>query len=280
MENKSAHCRTLANLFHACMQKALGPIGSISETGLEMMSGDGVWHQCHPIFAIFIGNYPEQALVTCTSHGRCPKCLVPPGQLGKYELFPLHMQRSVTGTYNLADEDRCQFHQACREAGIKPIVHPFWATFPLADIFISITPDILHQMLQGMMKHLIHWLVGIFGPSAINVRCKSIPPNHKILVFSKGITILSRVMGQEHKKICSFLLGLIIDLPVPGGLDSSRMVKAVCALLDFLFLAQFQCHTSDILSRLEDSLAAFHATKQSLLISASRKISTFPNFMV
>jgi len=51
---------------------------------------------------------------------------------------------------------------------MKPIVHPFWATLPLVDVFISITPDILHQMLQGMMKHLIHWLVGIFGPSTIN----------------------------------------------------------------------------------------------------------------
>ena len=116
-------------------------------------------------------------------------------------------------------------------------------------------------MLQGMMKHLIHWLVGIFGPSAIDTRCKSIPPNHKILVFSKGITILYCVTGQEHKKICGFLLGLIVDLPVPGGLDSSRVVKAVRALLDFLFLAQFQCHTSDTLSRLEDSLAAFHDNK-------------------
>jgi len=43
MENKSAcHC-TLANLFHACMGKVLGLIASASETGLEMMSGDGVW---------------------------------------------------------------------------------------------------------------------------------------------------------------------------------------------------------------------------------------------
>jgi len=261
MENKSACCRTLANLFHACMGKVLGPIASASETRLEMMSGDGVWRRCHPIFAIFIGDYPKQALVTCTFHGCYPKCLVPPGQLGEYKSFLLHTQRSMTRTYFLADGDRHQFYQACRKAGMKPIVHPFWATLPLADVFISITPDILHQMLQGMMKHLIHWLVGIFGPSTINVRCKSIPPNHKIGLFPKGITILSCVTGQEHKRICGFLLGLIVDLPVPGGLDSSHVVKAARALLDLLFLAQFQCHTSDTLSWLEGSLAAFYQNK-------------------
>jgi len=59
MENKSARRRALANLFHTCMRNVLGPISSVGETGLPMMSGDGVWHQCHPVFAIFIGNYPE-----------------------------------------------------------------------------------------------------------------------------------------------------------------------------------------------------------------------------
>ena len=39
------------------------------------------------------------------------------------------------------------------------------------------------------------------------------------------------------------------------------MVKVVHALLDFLFLAQFQCHTSDTLTWLEDSLVAFHNNK-------------------
>jgi len=66
------------------------------------------------------------------------------------------------------DQDMHRFHQTCYKARLKPVVHPFWATFPLADIFISITPDILHQMLQGVMKHLISWLTDIFGSSAID----------------------------------------------------------------------------------------------------------------
>jgi len=44
MVNKTGCRRTLANLFHSYMRKVLGPIGSVSETSLEMMSGDGIWH--------------------------------------------------------------------------------------------------------------------------------------------------------------------------------------------------------------------------------------------
>jgi Plavaka transposase len=186
------------------------------------------------------------------------------------------MQHAVINTYILADGDAHAFHHACREAGLKPVYHPFWECLPLVDIFISITPNILHQMLQGMVKHLIHWLVSIFGAVGIDAWCKAIPPNHKIMIFTKGIATLSRVSGHEHKKMCSIILGLIIDLPIPGGQNSSHMVKAVCALLDFLFLAQYQCHTAHTISHLDDSLSAFHENKQVFLDLGVREHFNFP----
>jgi hypothetical protein len=243
------------------MYMVLGPIAFYGETGVAMMSGDGIWRRCHPIFAAFVGDYPEQTLVTCTYNGRCPKCTASPDQLGEYKAFPPRVQERAIETYLLADGDVTMFHRACRDAGLKPVFHPFWETFPLTDIFVSITPDILHQLLQGMVKHLLGWLMGIFGPGAINARCKSMPPNHKILLFPKGIATLFRVSGQEHKKMCCILLGLIVNLPVPDGRDSSCVVKAVRALMDFVVLAQFETHTTSTIDRLQESLAAFHDNK-------------------
>ena len=212
-------------------------------------------------FVIFVGDYPEQALMTCTYFGRCPKCTVPPGHLGEDETFPRRIHSSILDTFDLADDDVHAFHLACREAGIKPIHHPFWETLPLTDVFLSVTPDILHQMLQGMVKYLVSWLIEIFGATAIDARCRAIPPNHNIMPFRKGISTLSRVSGHEHKKMCSILLGLVIDLPVPGGQNPVRIIRAVRALIDFLYLAQYESHTSDTISELQDSLTRFHANK-------------------
>lgn len=276
ISNKTARRRALANLFHACMRSALGQISSYGETGIPMISGDGIWRRCHPIFAIFVGDYPEQALVTCTYNGQCPKCSVPPNQLGEYLSFPSRVYSEAIDTYTQSDDDVHIFHLACREAGLKPVYHPFWETLPLANIFISITPDILHQMLQGVMKHLIGWLISIFGPSEIDARCRSMPPNHHILLFTKGITSLSCVSGHEHKKMCSVVLGLIVDLPVPGGLDPTRLVKAVRALLDFLYLAQYKCHTSTTIHRMQDSLSTFHENKTVFLDLGAREHFNFP----
>ena len=126
MPTKAGRRRALANLFHSCMRNILGSISSVGKTGIAMMSGDGIWRRCHPIFAIFVGDYPEQVLVTCTFNGQCPKCLAPPGQLGEYNSFPLRTQRAVIGSYLLADQDMRNFHWTCCEAGLKPIVYPFW----------------------------------------------------------------------------------------------------------------------------------------------------------
>lgn len=261
MTSAAGRRRALVNLFHTCMQTVLGPIARYGETGIPMMSGDGIWRRCHPILATFVGDYPEQILVTCTYYGQCPKCKVPPELLSEYQTFPSHVQSSVIDMYLSADTDVRAFYSRCREAGMKPVYHPFWESFPLADIFLSITPDILHQMLQGMVRHLVGWLVSIFGEKRIDARCRAIPPNHKTMLFPKGIVRLSKTSGQEHKRISCILLGLIIDLPAPGGRDPSRIVKTVRALMDFLFIAQYQCQTSDSIQHLEDCLSIFHDNK-------------------
>src|SRR5712672_2288422 len=156
--------------------------------------------------------------------------------------------------------------------------HPFWESLPLVNIFISITPDILHQMLQGIMKHLIKWLMksGIFGQAEINAQCQSLPPNHHITLFPQGITTLSWVSGAEHKNVCHILIRLIIDLPLPHGRIASRVVKAACALLDMLYLAQFPSHTMETLQCLEDSLELFHRNKSVFVDLGVRKHFNIP----
>jgi hypothetical protein len=242
------------------------------------MSVDGIWRRCHPIFAVFIGDYPEQGLVTCTYNGRCPKCLVSRDQIGEFRSFPLRTTSDAMKTYCLADEEVHVFHRACREAGVKPVFHPFWESLPFADIFQSITPDILHQLLQGVAKHVIAWLTSptVFGSVAINARCRSLPPNHHIRLFANGITTLSRVSGQEHKNMCSILLGLVVDLPLPGGQVPSRVIKAVRALLDFIYLAKFSSHTSETLHHLQDSLARFHDNKAVFVDLGTRENFNLP----
>ena len=82
------HC-ALASMFHRCMCAVVAPLTSYSKTGVAMMSGNSVWHWCHPILVAYIGDYLEQVLVTCTYSSHCPKCTVPMDQPGDFTSFPL-----------------------------------------------------------------------------------------------------------------------------------------------------------------------------------------------
>ena len=110
----------------------------------------------------------------------------------------------------------------------------------------------------------------------IDAQCCAIPPNHNILLFPKGISTLSRISGHEHKKMCSILLGLVVGLPLLDRRDSSQIVKSTWALLDFLFVAQYESHTTATLERLQDYLAAFHDSKMVFVDLGVRKGFNLP----
>ena len=117
------------------------------------------------------------------------------------------------------DAGPAAYRKNCEAAGIKPASNPFWKNLKGVNIFDSITSDVLHQFHQGVVKHLVNWIKSIFGIAEIDARCQHLPPNHNICHFSKGITSLSWITGQEHSDICCILLGLIIGMKLPGNLS-------------------------------------------------------------
>lgn len=262
IKSKASRRRALANLFHAAMGHILEPLKTLGVAGIEMATGDGVVRRCHPVFAAFVGDYPEQVLVTCLKNGDCPTCPTSRDELGTGTVRGIRNIRPFLEIFNTLMEDNpVEFAKACVDAGIKPIYRPFWHGLPYVNIFQSITPDVLHQLYQGLLKHLVSWLKDSFGAAEIDARCRRMPPCHGTRLFTKGITTLSRVTGQEHRDMCRILLGLIVDLRLPDGHSPVRLIRAVRGMLDFLYLAQLRVHTMDSLCNMEGALAQFHENK-------------------
>lgn len=265
IKNADERRRTLADLFHSCMRKILAPLKTAGIGGIPMASGDGVWRRCHPLFAISVGDYPEQTLVTLAKYGTCPTCPIPPDELGTGKVLPPRDLEPILQALLKFREGIEAFEEACNDLGIKPVAHPFWEDLPYVQIYRSVTPDILHQLYQGLIKHLVAWLQEVFGAAEMDARCSRMPPNHNIRIFSKGLSVLSKVSGEEHRDICRILLGLIVDLRLPNGGSTARLVRAVRAMLDFLYLAKYPVHSDETLVLMNDALAQFHANKDIFL---------------
>jgi hypothetical protein len=213
-----------------------------------MKDGGGVLRCCHPILACYVGDYPEQVLVTGTKMKDCPKCNMPADQLGSLtKPCELWDHQAILDVLALVDSDPRSFRETCKNLRIKPIFCPFFVHLPYTDIFQAITPDILHQLHQGVLKHLLSWLVQTYGASEINARIQRLIPNHHIQIFSSGITNLSRVTGKVCDLISWIVLGVIIGARIINNLEPSRMVWTVRAFLDFLYLAHLPLQTVEII---------------------------------
>ncbi|KAG1740114.1 uncharacterized protein EDB91DRAFT_1237348 [Suillus paluster] len=243
--NKAARRRCLANLFHACMRHIVSPLVDPGKYGMPIASGDGTIHRGHPLVACYIGDYPEQLLVTGMKTGECLKCDIPSTELGSKDLpFELQNLDEILDALALSDEDLTQFVKACHDAGIKPLYHPFWEELPHCNIYNAITPDVLHQLYQGLLKHMISWIKSACGEAEIDAWCKCLPPNHNIRLFMKGILVL-----------------IIINIHLPDGASLVKLIHAVWGILDFLYLAQYPCHSDLTLTLLSEALNRFHDNK-------------------
>ena len=136
----------------------LSPLIEAGKNGVEMCSGDGAVRRVHPILACYVADYPEQCLVTCAKYGTCPKCQACEKDLQEMEHSNPRTQKWTSSVINDAmssSNTPSQFYSRCMSKDVSGSLHrPFWQDFPYTDIHTSIIPDVLHQLYQGVLKHL------------------------------------------------------------------------------------------------------------------------------
>ena len=271
------HRSLVQRLFHESMRIVLQPLIEAGTNGVEMTSSDGAVRQVHPILTCYVADYPEQCLVTCTKYGTCVKCKAPTKEL--QNTTPAE-NRTQKWTEEIMEEARQQadkkprnFHSYCMLKDVAGTVYrPFWDGFPLCDIHRSITPDVLHQLYQGVFKHLVHWCQIILTPQELDRRIRALPPAYGLRQFKNGIFAISQISGTERKNMAKILLGCLIGcMPAQG-------IEAVTALLDFIYLAQYPAHDSETLVYLQDALGRFHKNREYFIKCGVREDFNIPKF--
>jgi hypothetical protein len=148
------------------MDIIFAPLKAVAKIGIELTSADGAVRQGHPILASYPVDYLEQSLVMCTRYNvTCPKCNIKVDGFGNGKLgTPREQNDSLQKIKSTANEtSMMKTNTKLKRDGLKYIPEPFWADWYLVYIHSAITPDILHQLYQGIVKHLIGWLRNLIG---------------------------------------------------------------------------------------------------------------------
>ena len=149
---------------------------------------------------------------------------------------------------------------------------PFWVGFPLVDIYRCVAPDVLHQLYQGVLKHVVGWVQEIMGEEELDRRIRSLPPAFGVRHFTNGISTLSQVSGVERKHIARILLPCLI-----GKIDS-RGIVACRSLLHFIYLAQYPSHDEETLGYMEAELDTWHRYRAYFIDAGVREDFNIPKF--
>ena len=97
-------------------------------------------------------------------------------------------------------------------------------------------------------------------------RCLSIlRPHTGTRWWLKGITTLKQTRGKDHRDIERVLVAVSA-----GGVDTS-VLRALCSITKFIFLAQRVFHDEEMLHSLDEALREFHHYKASILATGARR---------
>jgi hypothetical protein len=252
-------------LFHQAMRTLLQPLVAAGRDGVQMTCADGKIRNIFPILAAYVANHPEQCLVACCMENRCPKCTVWWADCGEYKKSTPRTEQSFISTLQRRKngEDPVEFDLE----GLREIYSPFWAELPHSNIFLAITPDILHQLHKGVFKdHFVKWCTSLVGEEAIDTRFRAMSTHPYLRHFKKGISLISQWTGKEHKEMQKVFLGVL------AGIAPPRLLAAARGLLDFIYYAQYQSHTTVTLQRMQEALDLFHANKDVFIDEGIRSI--------
>ena len=75
---------------------------------------------------------------------------------------------------------------------------------------------------------------------------------------------------KEHKEMQKVFIGIL------AGIAPSRVLAAACGLLNFIYYAQYQSHTTNTLQRMQEALNLFHANKDIFVDEGIRKDFNIP----
>lgn len=259
IEDAEERRRLKGELVHRSMEHLLEPLKTASVEGVDMWCADGRLRRVYPMIAAFVADWPEQNLMACTKEGSCPVCKTKREGRGDHRQSAPLRERGETLEALMAYFDNDNDPGELEDLSLKP-VWPWWATIPGVNLSACITPDLLHQLYQGIFKtHLLKWLRFLLGDDVIDDAFKAMPRAEGMRHFTRGITTVKQWTGRESKEMAKQVLPVVVGMVSP---EITRMVRAV---IDFIYRAHAASMTDKDIDALEESLSTLHELKDLLV---------------
>ena len=255
------------SVVHAVIRDVMAPIERVMRNGVRMTYADGAECLCFPLLCEYIGDMPEQWLLTCLVQPACTKCLYRGTPDANDPRFTRRnavnkINQDLANNHPRTDahalEHRVRYRNdvsvPLRALGYHPQI-PFSINYPFGTgIIDAVGPDLLHQISKCFMDYLMkEWIWNLmkitwkgrgFSKAQLKMEFDSrfalIPGYTGLRRFEHGVLTKTHAWTvHEYKEMMKVILGALI------GLCPSEGIHLVMEYLDVHRLAHYSCHTDE-----------------------------------
>ncbi|KAG1876322.1 hypothetical protein F4604DRAFT_1880626 [Suillus subluteus] len=205
--------------------------------------------EMHLLF-LTIGNIQADVHMKATSHACLwHKCmdlvcsnLKVAAHVGEYMVDP-----SARLCHHIDPWDLIVFLREAKKLHLSGVHLPFWRNWRHSNPASFLMPEILHMLHKFFFDHVLKWIKQIMGHE-LDVQFKSHHKHTGVRHFSGG-----------HRDIQCMIV------PMLWGMASPGFIRAVQAMIDFIYLTQNPLHTESSIVSMTQALRDFHCNKQAIL---------------
>ncbi|KAF9513228.1 hypothetical protein BS47DRAFT_1362572 [Hydnum rufescens UP504] len=228
----------------------------------EMNTGE-LWNELQ------IADLKEQYDIMGLASNSCPSCVATFEDLGAVKSCPHCTGKSILDDLQGLRADyptatTWQFINKVKEFGLAGIENLCWEGLQV-DICQIICVDNLHGLHKMFKDHMMVWLTNSIGEDELD--CHFMAQLHRVGTrnFDLGISHYLQWSGKGHRDLEHHIIPVIVgaDRTQPG------VMKAIHALLDFIYIAQYPLQSDTTLDALKTALSTFHKNKDIFVQNSS-----------
>lgn len=257
-------------LFHECLDFITQPLKTAAQIGIMMSDALGGQRLCYTPLAAYIVDTPESTLiagvggktssVTMASYKQFGDDFRHEPRKGSTTISQLQSLEAKVDPWDL----QAYFRDAQASFRLSGVHRPFWRDWPLSDPSDFLTPEPLHHWYKQFWDHDAKWCIKVLGASEIDFRFSVLHSHTGFRSFTQGISALKQVTGREQRDIQRYIIPVVAD-----GVSKEFLI-AVCALMDFRYLAQAPEIDEATCLLIESALQEFHAYKHAIIAAGAR----------
>ncbi|KAG1718798.1 hypothetical protein EDB19DRAFT_1978407, partial [Suillus lakei] len=222
-----------SRLWHKCMDLVCSNLKIAAHVGEYMVDPSARMRYCFTPLISHIADLPEQLMIACLCDRVDPWDLI-------------------------------VFLREAKKLHLSGVHLPYWRNWRRSNPARFLTPEILHTLHKFFFDHVLKWIKQIMGHE-LDIRFKSHHKRTGVRHFSGGVSHVNQMTGREHRDIQRTIV------PTLWGMASPGFIRAVRAMIDFIYLAQNPLHTESSIASMNQALKDFHDNKQAILDTEARQ---------